>query len=217
MIRPVTLALLATCLGSTSAFVVNQAQQPQTTTALQAKQLDGGQMIKGAAAAALFLGSVLVSDPAFAFVDSSMDFGSTQVVAGRSGGRGGGRVMRAPMRGGGGRAPMRAPMRSPTQNYSQRTTIVRPMMVSPMGGMGYGYNPLGGLGMGYALGGMGNNNMRDNRQENEIQRNEFELKDAEKKNMELENRIEQLEQAANPQAASPQVSSPPAALEVVPQ
>jgi uncharacterized membrane protein len=115
-----------------------------------------------------------------------VDFGSLEVLAGRSGGRSGGRASS-----GGNSRSYRAPARSSSNTYKSysSTTVVRPsptVIVSPGYGGGYGgYNPLGNMVTGYAmgsiLGGGGNNynnEVRDMRQENEIQQSRMELEQA---------------------------------------
>mmetsp|Transcript_14296 Transcript_14296/g.17237 ORF Transcript_14296/g.17237 Transcript_14296/m.17237 type:complete len:216 (+) Transcript_14296:54-701(+) len=214
MIRLSAFAVLAICLSTVAAFAPQLHQQQQTSSrsnmALQGQaknHMDVGKMIKGAAASAVFLGAFLASDPALALTPMdgmAADFGSTQVVAGRSGGRAGGRA-------GGGRrmvAPSRAGP-STSRSYS-RTTVVRPMiapspiMVSPFG-MGYGYNPMGGFGLGYGLGAMNDIN-REMRQEGQIRNTETELQAAQRKNMELEMRLKALEQnQQQQQLVQPQV------------
>jgi len=89
-----------------------------------------------------------MADPAYAVMDHSSyvnngdsTFGTTQMVAARSGGRAGGRSS----------AVMRAPPRPSTMNTRviERTTIVRPspvIVAPPVYGYGYGYNPVPGLG-----------------------------------------------------------------------
>lgn len=90
-------------------------------------------------AAAFLMSNVATVAPAFAMDEA--DFGSSQIVAARSGGRAGGRSS----------APRRAPARSSTR-VIERNTVIRPspsviVAPSPMyGGYGYGYNPVPGLG-----------------------------------------------------------------------
>ena len=129
-------------VSAASAFVAPSSTKQSTT--LQMTSV--GEGIKKAAAslvAAAFLASNLAAvQPAIAVDDYNMDiFGSSQVVAGRSGGRAGGRSM----------APRaRAPAPSSSRTVIQRTTYVQPspVIVAPpiYGGYGYGYNPLPGLG-----------------------------------------------------------------------
>jgi hypothetical protein len=106
------------------------------------KENDGGKMV-----AASFLTGAFLAANAIFFADAAiaatpdLDFGSTEIVAGRSGGRGGGRAARAPSR--------PAPRSSTTNTRIERTTIIQPtpvytapsVVVSP-----FGYNPFGGFG-----------------------------------------------------------------------
>lgn len=96
--------------------------------------------MSAAVAAAFFAGTMATVEPALAAMDDSELFGSSQVVAARSGGRAGGRsaVMRAP--------PSR-PASSINTRVIERTTYVTPspvIVAPPM--YGYGYNPVPGLG-----------------------------------------------------------------------
>jgi hypothetical protein len=93
-------------------------------------------------AAAFLMSNAALMPPALAMDD--MDFGSSQVIAGRSGGRAGGRSSGA---------RMRSMPSSPSRTTIHRTTVVSPpvyhapsvIIAPPMMG-GYGYNPMGGLG-----------------------------------------------------------------------
>lgn len=140
MLRLFAIAVLA--LGSASAFApVGSSPTRAQTSSLEMKKSDGGKLV-----AASFLTGAFLATNALFFADSATaatpenDFGSTEILAGRSGGRGGGRVSRAPAR--------RAPAPSSTTTI-KRTTIVQPtpvyagpsVVVSP-----FGYNPLGGFG-----------------------------------------------------------------------
>ena len=138
MLRLLAVALLA--LGSASAFApVSSSARMQTS--LEMKN-DGGKMVAASFLTGAFLAvnAVFCADAAIA-ATPDLDFGSTEMLAGRSGGRGGGRASRAPAR----RAA--APSRSTTR--IERTTVVQPVpvysgpsvVVSP-----FGYNPLGGFG-----------------------------------------------------------------------
>ena len=163
----------------------------RVSTSLSMK--DESKIAASIVASVLLAGSLLTTEPVFA-----ADFGSSQIVAGRSGGRAGGRSSSAP--------------RSAARSYgggnvyrSSTTTIVRPMyapspiIVSPFGYSPFGYNPLGGggFGLGYGLGAMNNsgNEMRDYRQEAEIQKSAAELEQAKLREAQLEARIKALEQA----------------------
>ncbi len=115
----------------------------QQSTAIHMSPQEG--MKKAAAsfvAVAFLVGNLGAAEPAFA-VDNTLDFGSSQVLAGRSGGRAGGRSTAA-------RAPSRAaPSSSSTTHVIHRTTYVQPspvIVAPPVYGYGYGYNPVPGLG-----------------------------------------------------------------------
>lgn len=93
-------------------------------------------------AAAFLMANAVAVAPAQAFDD--FDFGSSQVLAGRSGGRVGGRSSAA-------RAPSRSRSSSSSTHVIERTTIVQPSYSSPSVIVappmyGYGYNPMPGLG-----------------------------------------------------------------------
>merc|ERR1739848_214535 len=186
---------LALCLLGANAFAP-QLQPQSSKTSLNLFE-DGKKALVGFFAGAILATSIMDVTPANAFQPD--DFGTTQVVAARSGGRAGGRSMGGGSMGGrsmgGGRS-----YAAPRSSYSSTTTIVRPMiappvMVSPFG-FGYGYNPMGGFGLGYGLGAMNNagNEIRDYQQENEIQRSKAELEQAKQKQAELEQRLKALEE-----------------------
>jgi cell division protein FtsB len=72
-----------------------------------------------------------------------------------------------------------------------------PIVVSPFGGIGFGYggyNPMG-FGLGYGLGNGLGNEIRDYRQESEIQQSKAELEQAKAREAELEARLKALENA----------------------
>lgn len=182
---------IAVLLSGCLAFVPSPAGP--TKTALHASSMDkrGQQLTAGVVAAALALGT-LQPLPA-----SAHDFGSSQIIAARSGGRAGGRAYRAPSR-----SSYAAPSRT---TYRSSTTIVRPMIapspviVSPFG---YGYSsPFSGFGLGYGLGAMNSagDSYRDYRQESEIQRSQMELEQAKQREAELETRLKALEDAQKQQ------------------
>ena len=148
------------------------------------------------AAAAFLMSNVVATAPALAVDD--MDFGSTQVVAARSGGRAGGRSSAA-------RMPARsAPSRSTTVINTR--TYVAP---SPVIGGGYGgvyvappiYNPVPGLGLSIGLNAMNKigNDMRDYRQEAEIHDTRSELMRSQAREAEMEARLRMLEAQQNGQ------------------
>lgn len=132
----------------TTAFLLATGAQAFTTmpetksqTSLNMLPKDAGKIAAASCAAALLTANIAFADAAFAMDD--MDFGSSQIVAARSGGRAGGRSSAARS------APRSAP-RSASNTVIQRTTVVRPspVIVAPpvYGGYGYGYNPVPGLG-----------------------------------------------------------------------
>jgi hypothetical protein len=190
----VTFAAMALCLSLVDAFAPNLATS-RMQTSLSMKD-DKNKIAVSFVAAAFLAGSLLTVEPVFA----AGDFGSSQIVAARSGGRAGGRSS-APRSYS---APRSVP-RSNTVYRSGTTTIVRPMIapspiiVSPFGYSPFGYNPLGGgFGLGYGLGAMSNrgDEMRDYRQEAEIQKSSAELEQAKIREAELEARIRALEKGS---------------------
>lgn len=149
------------------------------------------------AAAAFLMSNVVATAPALAVDD--MDFGSTQVIAARSGGRAGGRSSAA-------RMPARsAPSRS-TTTVINRSTYIAP---SPVIGGGYGgvyvappiYNPIPGLGLSIGLNAINQigNDMRDYRQEAEIRDTRSELMRSQAREAEMEARLRMLEAQQNGQ------------------
>ena len=190
-------ALLASCLSSTYGYA---PQHKGLTSKKSGNLFEKEKQVAAAAIASVFLASnVLAVAPAVAAVT---DFGSSEIVSARSGGRMGGRSMGGSM---GGRSMGRS-YAAPRTSYSS-TTIVRPMVAPPVvvspfgGGFGYGYNPMGGFGLGYGLGALnsGGNAIRDYQQESEIQREKAELEVAKQKAEDLENRIKALESASTSQ------------------
>lgn len=138
MLRLFAVALLA--LGSASAFAP-VTSSARTQTSLEMKK-NGGKMVAASFVTGAFLAANAVFFADAAIAATTPDFGSTEMLAGRSGGRGGGRASRAPAR----RAA--PPSRSSTTRI-ERTTVVQPVpvysspsvVVSP-----FGYNPMGGFG-----------------------------------------------------------------------
>ena len=142
-------ALVFIGASGVSAFAPN-AQTPQSSSsALNMIGEDGAKKAAGSFLAASFLlSNVAFAAPVMAAMDDAMDFGSSQVIAGRSGGRAGGRSSAA-------RAPPRssAPSRSSNTRVVERTTVIRQpsyaapsVIVAPPVYGGYGYNPLPGVG-----------------------------------------------------------------------
>lgn len=136
-------------------------------------------------AAAFFMSNVAAAAPAFAVDD--MDFGSTQVVAARSGGRAGGRSSA--------RSPSRAPSRSSTV-INRNTYIAPPVYSSPALIVAPPlYNPYPGLGFSMGLNAINNigRDMQDYRQESEIRDTRTELMRSQQREAEMEARLRQLE------------------------
>jgi len=186
---------------------------PQSTNHAQSKTADANSNnniktapVVASLLTAAFLFSSVAFAPAPAFADT-MDFhnnamdSSSQVLAGRSGGRMGGRSsmgsrggggMRGGSYGGGGGAA-----------YRSSTTVIRPTVIRPMVSPGVIYqrpmfSPFGGFGLGYGLGGgFGGGGFgggyRDYRQDEELSRERSELESARARSAELESRIAQLE------------------------
>ena len=195
------LALVAAFVASSaSAFAPVMQSRPVTTTKLlaSAREDENYRRTLSSVFAAAFVASNVVTSvlPAFA-VDDNIDFGSSEVVAARSGGRSGGRASS----GGNSRSyRSSAPAsRSTYKSYSSTTYVAPPsptILVTPSYGLGYSYNPLGGVATGYALGTLGNigNSFQDARQEREIQESRYELEQARMREAELEGRLRALEQ-----------------------
>jgi hypothetical protein len=197
----------ALLIGSLEAFApIAPSSGRAATTSLEAARENNGFDLKKVAAsafaAAFLAANVVAMDPALALDSSVFDFGSSEVISARSGGRSGGRVSSGGARSSMGRSSSYS--RSSTTIVRPTTVITSPSYVAPpvyiAPSIGYGYNPLGGLGMGYALGSMNNigNDMRDYRQESEIQQSKAQLEQARIKEAELEARLRQLEAAQQP-------------------
>ena len=185
MARKYSLAAIALCVGSVSAFAPMGAPS-RTATSLNAEAGEdnpGKRFAAAALASAYLLGGVLSADPALAA--PSADFGdmggSSTVIAGRSGGRA------AP------RASAARP--APSRPVIQKTTVVRPgpsvVVAPPMGGYGYGY---GGPGVGtYMMLDAIGDGLREGRQNAEIRETRRELENERYKEMEMEQRLRMLE------------------------
>lgn len=196
-----TSILASLAISNASAFTpVSSNFNPKTsTTSLRASaekhSNSVSKFVTASVASAILLSSSFVTPDALAAVDvdsvsSSMDFGSSQIVSARSGGRAGGRSSASSMRS----APsVRSSSAATTIN---RTTIIAapapvissPVVVSPFG------SPFGGFGYG-ALGAVSaiGNEMRDIRQENEIARERAELEVSKQRQAQLEQRLYELE------------------------
>ena len=197
MARKYSLAAIALCVGSVSAFAPMPMGAP-SRTALHAEAGEGNSGKRFAAAAlasAYLVGGLLSADAALAA--PTADFGdmggSSTVVAGRgrSGGRAGGRA--AP------RARASAARPAPSRTVIQKTTVVRPgpsvVVAPPMGGYGYGYGGgFGGPGIGtYMMLDAIGDGMREGRQNSEIRDTRRELENERYKEMEMEQRLRMLE------------------------
>lgn len=189
MARKYSLAAIALCVGSVSAFAPMGAPS-RTATSLNAEAGEdnpGKHFAAAALASAYLLGGVLSADPALAA--PSADFGdmggSSTVIAGRSGGRA------AP------RASAARP--APSRTVIQKTTVVRPgpsvVVAPPMGGYGYGYGGgFGGPGVGtYMMLDAIGDGLREGRQNAEIRETRRELENERYKEMEMEQRLRMLE------------------------
>eukprot|EP00535_Pseudo-nitzschia_heimii_P008516 CAMPEP_0197173510 /NCGR_PEP_ID=MMETSP1423-20130617/411_1 /TAXON_ID=476441 /ORGANISM="Pseudo-nitzschia heimii, Strain UNC1101" /LENGTH=201 /DNA_ID=CAMNT_0042622335 /DNA_START=145 /DNA_END=750 /DNA_ORIENTATION=+ len=142
-----------------------------------------------ALAAAFILGNLATVEPAQA-VDDSM-FGSSNVVAARSGGRAGGRSSSARMSSP--RPSSSSSSRSTT--VINRTYVTQPTYSSPSVIMAPSYSPFPGLGLGLGLNAVNQigNDMRDYRQEREIQDTRSELSASRAREAQMEARLRQLE------------------------
>ncbi|GFH60736.1 hypothetical protein CTEN210_17212 [Chaetoceros tenuissimus] len=176
-------------VSSASAFAPVSNNKP--STALNAEKNVFSKFAAASVASAILLSSTVATPDALAADMTSVDFGSTDIIAARSGGRAGGRSTASSMRS---PAPA-ARTQTTTINrttvvaappvYSAPSVIIAPAPVfSPFGGMGYG-----ALGAVSAIG----NEMRDIRQENEIARERAELEVSKQRQYQLEQRLAQLE------------------------
>jgi len=189
MIKSFTAAMALLCVSGASAFA--PANAPKTSiTSLQMgsnNEETSKKVVASVLAATFILGNVAAVAPAQAIDDSA--FGTSTVVAARSGGRAGGRSS-------GARSSYR-----PSSSSSYRpssTTVINRTYVSPspvMMAPSYGYNPMGGLGLGLGLNAVGQigNNMRDYRQEQEIQDTRSALNQSQAREAQMEARLRQLE------------------------
>jgi hypothetical protein len=230
--RTLTFSFLAVllCLGSTAGFSTSKLSRvsspPNRGLSLQASP-DPDQQPNSASkskhnqvALSVMAAAYLFANVAYAPPADALDFGSSETIAARSGGRAGGRSSSGGYRGGrssfsgggaarssfsgGGGGYGGGASRAYSPTY-RSTTIVRPMIApSPFGygggyGGGFGYSPFSGIGLGYGLGAMGNNNnnrqdqARDYQQEKDILSEKSELEQAKLRAAELEQRIQALE------------------------
>jgi len=130
---PAVIALLY--VSAVAGFATPGAPKRETSLHMTRPQEALKRAAVSAVAAAFLASNLATAEPAFAL---DMDFGTSQIVAGRTGGRAGGRSTAA-------RAPTSS---SSTTHVIHRTTYVQPspVIVAPAPVYSYGYNPLPGLG-----------------------------------------------------------------------
>jgi len=200
MFKSITVAIALLCMSGASAFV-SSPEPKLSSSSLQMINEEG--MKKAAASFALatfVLGNVATVAPAFAIDDSY--FGSSHVIAARSGGRSGGRSS-------GARRSAPRPSSSSSTTVINRNTYVSPspmyssptvIMAPPV------YNPMGGLGLSLGLNAVSNigNDMRDYRQEREIQDTRGELQQSKMREAEMSARLNRLEQGQGQMSAQQQ-------------
>ena len=190
MFKSFTAVTALLCVSGASAFAPIAA--PKTSTSLQMANANEDSTKKVAAsvlAATFILGNVAAVAPAQAMDDSY--FGSSNVIAARSGGRAGGRssARRAPSR------PSSYSSRPSTTTINRTTVIAAPAYSSPVMMAPPMYSPMPGLGLSLGLNAMSNigNDMRDYRQEREIQDTRSELTQSRAREAQMEARLNQLE------------------------
>mmetsp|Transcript_55012 Transcript_55012/g.61460 ORF Transcript_55012/g.61460 Transcript_55012/m.61460 type:complete len:231 (+) Transcript_55012:38-730(+) len=203
MFKSITVAIALLCVSGSSAFV-SSPEPKLSSSSLQMINEEG--MKKAAASFALatfVLGNVAAVAPAFAMDDSY--FGSSHVIAARSGGRSGGRSSGA--RSSSARSSAPRPSSSSSTTVINRNTYVSspsPMYSSPTVIMAPPvYNPMGGLGLSLGLNAVSNigNDMRDYRQEREIQDTKGELQQSKMREAEMSARLNRLEQGQGQMSA----------------
>ena len=184
------------CASGVSAFAPVSAPKSSVTSLEMAQaqtEIATRKIAASVLAATFILGNVVAVEPAQAMDD--YDFGSSQVIAARSGGRAGGRSSASRS------APRRSSYSSPSRSSS--TTVINrtyvtpaaPVYSSPAVIMAPSYNPMPGLGLSLGLNAVGQigNDMRDYRQEREIQDTRSELQSAKMREAQMEARLNQLE------------------------
>jgi hypothetical protein len=198
--------VLSLFLATASAFAPLQASVRLSETSLNAGPNPAELVRKSVASFAA--GVVILSNvavvPAIAFED--FDFGSSQVIAARSGGRAGGRSSsyKAPpaVRSAAKSQPERVIIRETrivTPSYSSGAVMMAPpMYAAPQPGIP-GIGVIAGLGAINAIG----DGMREARQENEIRDARQQVVEARIKEAELEARLKSLERAQVPIGAAP--------------
>ncbi|KAL3923292.1 MAG: hypothetical protein SGILL_001739 [Bacillariaceae sp.] len=200
MLKSVATALALLCVTSQVAgFAPAPLSSKTSSTSLNLWKEDSVKKAAGSLMAATFLLGNLVSVAPAVAMDDSFDFGSSQVVAARSGGRAGGRAAPRPAA----RAPPRPSSRSttntrviertryvPTPGYGSPGIIMAPPMYNPLPGygLGLGFNAINQIG----------NDMRDYRQEGEIRDARSQLEQARMREAELDARLRALENGQQP-------------------
>lgn len=195
-------ALVALLASSVNAFA------PAQTEARRPTALSASKAGTSFVAAAYLLANIVTTAPVFAIDDSFA--GSSQVIAGRSGGRAGGRSSSS---------SYKAAPTSSTRVIKHTTIIDRtaapnvimapaaPVMAPPMGyGAPMGGGGDGGLGLAVGLSVVNSigEGMREARQENEIRESRKQLTEARIKEAELEARLRSLEMAQQQPSPQPQ-------------
>jgi len=208
MFKPITAAIALLCVLGTSAFLSGHAPKisssSSSSSSLRMINQEGMKKITASFFVATFvLGNIASVAPAFAVDDSY--FGSSQVIAARSGGRAGGRSSGAR------RSAPRPSSRSSTTVINRNTYVSpSPMYSSPSVIMAPPvYNPMGGLGLGLGLNAVSNigNDMRDYRQEREIQDTRSELRQSKMREAEMEARLNRLEQGQGQMSTQQQMQA----------
>eukprot|EP00536_Pseudo-nitzschia_multiseries_P008639 jgi/Psemu1/287938/fgenesh1_pg.222_\ len=197
MMKSFTAVLALLCASGASAFAPAAAGPQVSATALGMVNTPLEDAAKKAAASVLAAALVLATvEPAQA-VDDLTDFGSSQVIAARSGGRAGGRSSAA-------RSAPSSMSRSPSRPSTSSTTVINRTYVTPAAPVYSSpavimappvYNPMPGLGLSLGLNAVGQigNDMRDYRQEREIQDTRSELQASKMREAEMEARLRSLE------------------------
>jgi len=195
MFKSFTAVMALLCASGASAFAPVSAPKASVTSLEMARGQPENATKKIAAsvlAATFILGNVAAVEPAQAMDD--YDFGSSQVIAARSGGRAGGRSSAS-------RSAAR-PSSSYSSPPSRSTTVINRTYVTPAAPVysspvivAPSYNPMPGLGLSLGLNALGQigNDMRDYRQEREIQDTRSELQSAKMREAQMEARLNQLE------------------------
>eukprot|EP00537_Pseudo-nitzschia_pungens_P007766 CAMPEP_0172367138 /NCGR_PEP_ID=MMETSP1060-20121228/19402_1 /TAXON_ID=37318 /ORGANISM="Pseudo-nitzschia pungens, Strain cf. cingulata" /LENGTH=242 /DNA_ID=CAMNT_0013091269 /DNA_START=330 /DNA_END=1058 /DNA_ORIENTATION=+ len=203
MMKSVTAVMALLCASGASAFAptIAGSNAAASATALHMASFEDAAKTAAASvlAATLVLGAAV--EPAQALGEEFGDFGSSQVIAARSGGRAGGRSAASRS------APSARsvnPSRPSTNTNTRTTTVINRTYVTPAAPVYSSpsvivappvYNPMPGLGLSLGLNAVNQigNDMRDYRQEREIQDTRSELQASKMREAEMEARLRQLE------------------------